>query len=192
MEFPFQPGDVVILPADSRGIRLIKIVPDRLGPVGEMHWMRSGAELFTGEVPKCGYIFESNASEWADEQIDESVRSLPEPHTKTIAERDSSGSYEIAVFRIKCARCGYEREIHKPVGGQKTIEYREQWCSECERKTLHSSENIGRVDVKIPAATQPRWAVLPTWAQHERNKFSPKGWFKGVLMRITSYFKARN
>jgi hypothetical protein len=64
-------GDTVIFPADYRGIRLIKIVPNTDSEYVLFKWRQHGAVPFTGKIPKSGYVFEDDISKRKPEQIDD-------------------------------------------------------------------------------------------------------------------------
>lgn len=151
-----KPGDYVIFPADDRGIRMIKIVPNVDSEFILAYWLRMGAELFAGEVPKSGYVFEKIAENWAPEEIDDKnwepkpMSRVPQK-VKTLEEAMLNGDYGIGLYRISCTRCGLEREAHARSSGRKTTHFEEQFCSRCEVRTLHTCRKIESVDVMVPA-----------------------------------------
>ena len=157
-----KPGDTVIFPADSRGMRLIKIVPE-LGDNEDVlaYWLQRGAEPFTGEVPKCGYIFEKRVENWDPEEIDDrNWEPRPMSHVpqkvKTLEEAMRDGDYEIGVYRITCTLCGFKRETHSRSAGRKgTRYYEEQFCSRCEKQIMHSVQKIEDTEVMLPPTLAP-------------------------------------
>ena len=61
VEYPFKPGDMVLLPADENGKRLVKIVPNNDMAVANLA-MIIGVEKYEGEVPKEGFIIDTRTA----------------------------------------------------------------------------------------------------------------------------------
>lgn len=153
-----KPGDYVIFPADDRGIRLIKIVPNVDSEFTLAYWLRMGAELFAGEVPKSGYIFEKIAENWAPEEVDDKVwEPKPMSHVpqkvKSLGDAMRDGDYQIGEYQITCVVCSITRETHARSAGRPSSRYAEQFCAQCQRITLHNIRKIEDVEVMIPPTT---------------------------------------
>lgn len=180
-------GDVVIFPADDRGIRLIKIVPNTDYELTLARWLMHGATLFTDPIPKCGYIFEDRSEKWAPEKVDDGIwepqkyMSLPDPKIKDIAEKVSTGSYEIVTVRVKCDRCGDTREAPRPARDiAKGVMYQTAWCPVCNKETLHSITKGESVDIKLPPIPEPKQQkLLPEANVKKESRF--RLWLKKLL-----------
>lgn len=202
-----KPGDYVIFPADSRGIRLIKIVPELGDNEGVLaYWLQRGAEPFTGEVPKSGYVFEKRAEEWDPEDIDDKnwdprpMSSVPQK-VKTFGEAMRDGNYEIGVYQITCTRCDFKRETHARSVGKKDMRYEEQFCSRCELPVLHSIQKIKDEEVMLPPAYTPgvrhiahheEGPVKITWLEKLRSRISLfSQWGTRVLEKMRGIFSGK-
>lgn len=182
-----KPGDMVILPADDRGIRWIKIVPNTYDEFTLARWLNHGVELFDDPVPKCGYIFESDASKWSPEQIDDGdwdpkpllPGNLPTaPKLKIFSEKVRDGSYEVSAITTLCTQCGLERDGHqRTIDFQgKDVRYAEVWCTKCERRTLHRTAVTERVAVKLP--------VTPVEVPKQIEAPKLRHWYDGIVSLI--------
>lgn len=166
---------------------MIKIFPELTGRELEevaYWWTKAGAEPFVGEIPKCGYVFEDNASKWKPEQKNDGIWGdvqyvrLPGAKTVTPVKQISSDKpvlaiapqskpnvnrFDVSVIRIVCSRCGTEREKHAQSENFKNREYRAAWCAVCEKNTLHSVVRDRKVDVKLPPMASEVESRIKTW-----------------------------
>jgi hypothetical protein len=80
--YPAGPGERVLMPADDKGKRIIRVVPnDELG-IANLFSVK-GVEVYVGEVPQCGFIMETpEARVYKGPQVKEPVEPTEEATVK--------------------------------------------------------------------------------------------------------------